>query len=670
MSLLRKKLLLLLAALIACSVLVIGCDGDDDDDDDTSSAPQGSIVSVVFEELSIPATYEEGANLRASSKATVKYDDGVTVEYPLSAEVLYKTGDSDSHGTTVGAMIDKYGDPITMTDGNTRLSNQPDAASFFSRGGKYYHLQQFEDSPGALYLTELGIGEDGSLTPVMYTNTDFSGVEGTMINCSGQKSPWDTHLSAEEDYYFSSYHFDPIAAQYDAQHVDYCEKDGEGNYTGGYIAPEFAPTADNAWWCAAYVKGMITDYLKTDLDGFSEYNYGYVVEVDVDDAGAPFVKNGMKHFSTGKFTPEVAVVMPDNKTMYMLDDGSYTGMFMYKADTARDLSEGTLYMAHINQVSPDNADGGTLGIQWIRLGHASDEEIAEYISRDLHMSDMFDIEDPEDCPANFEMMNVYDTNGASMCVRLKDGTNGSSISSKFASAAEVHQAAAFLEPRKYGVLLGGTTEFSKGEGVTYDWDNNYAYFVMSRVEASMTAGQGTTPTRDDIRLKQNKCGVMFKGTFGPGIDSEGNSIDSSYIVESMTGVVIGKKLSEGDAGADFNYCAEDYPADPDNILYMGKNHLFIAEDTGYHFYNMIWDYNTVTGDLTRIGTVPPGAEVTGAFGNISVDDKMYVTFNAQHPFGESRSNATGSISFSDYYSLDDEKYKGIIGYIKGLPSLK
>jgi secreted PhoX family phosphatase len=667
MSLLGKKFIPFLALLIALGAMVCGCNQKKTD---AASEPQGKIVGIYFDQLPLPASFEEGANLRASAKATAKYENGVSKEFPLSAEVLYKTGDTDSKGAKAGIMLDKNGEEILMEDGTARYSNQPDAASFFIRDGKYYHLQQFEDAPGALFLTSLSFKDDGTMIPASYKSIDFSGVQGTMINCSGQKSPWDTHLSAEEDYYFSSYHFDPVAAKYDAQHVNYCEKDSEGRYTGAYIAPEFAPAADNGWWCAAYVKGMITDYLKTDLAGFNEYNYGYIVEVGVGENGEPFIKNDMKHFSTGKFTPEVAVVMPDKKTMYMLDDGAYTGMFMYKADNEEDISAGTLYMASINQISPDNADGGTLGIQWIKLGHATDSEIKAYVDKGLHMSDMFDIEDPANCPANFSMMYVYDTEGDPMCIRLKDGTKGSEISPKFAGSEEARQAAAFLEPRKYGVLLGGTTEFSKGEGVTYDWDNNYAYFVMSRVEKSMEAGKGTTPSRDDIRLKQNKCGVVFKGTFGSGLDSEGSKIGSKYVVESLTGVIIGKKLGKEDKGSDFNYCAEDYPADPDNILYMGKNQLFIAEDTGYHFYNMIWVFDTVTGKLTRIGTVAPGAEVTGAFGNITRDGMMYVAFNAQHPFGEGRSNAGGSINFADHYSLDGDKYKGVIGYIKGLPDLK
>ncbi|MCX8027485.1 MAG: hypothetical protein N3A62_06500, partial [Thermodesulfovibrionales bacterium] len=121
-----------------------------------------------------------------------------------------------------------------------------------------------------------------------------------------------------------------------------------------------------------------------------------------------------------------------------------------------------------------------------------------------------------------------------------------------------------------------------------------------------------------------------------------------------------------------NFCAIDTIANPDNVLYMGKNLLMIAEDSGFHYNNMLWVYNTETKKLTRIGTVPPGAEVTGAFGNINIGGKKYIAFNAQHPYGESRRNAAGqtvlpSVVSIDIENLKDSKYKGITGYIFGLP---
>ena len=74
------------------------------------------------------------------------------------------------------------------------------------------------------------------------------------------------------------------------------------------------------------------------------YFYGYTPEITVDKNGKTSV---VKHYSTGRFSHELAKVMPDNKTVFYGDDGGNTGMFMYVADKEKDLSSGTLYAANI-----------------------------------------------------------------------------------------------------------------------------------------------------------------------------------------------------------------------------------------------------------------------------------------------------------------------------------
>ncbi|WP_236692956.1 hypothetical protein [Aneurinibacillus tyrosinisolvens] len=57
--------------------------------------------------------------------------------------------------------------------------------------------------------------------------------------------------------------------------------------------------------------------------------------------------------------------MPDNRTVYMGDDGSYTMMFMYVADKTKDLSAGTLYAARWKQTGDQN--GGSANLEWVKL---------------------------------------------------------------------------------------------------------------------------------------------------------------------------------------------------------------------------------------------------------------------------------------------------------------
>jgi secreted PhoX family phosphatase len=80
-----------------------------------------------------------------------------------------------------------------------------------------------------------------------------------------------------------------------------------------------------------------------------------------------------KHYVMGHSSKEQAVIMPDNKTVYMGDDGTDRILFKFVADAEGDLSAGTLYAAKINQ------DGDTLNLDWIELGKGNDSDVAAAI---------------------------------------------------------------------------------------------------------------------------------------------------------------------------------------------------------------------------------------------------------------------------------------------------
>ena len=71
--------------------------------------------------------------------------------------------------------------------------------------------------------------------------------------------------------------------------------------------------------------------------------------------------------------------MPDEKTVYLTDDGYDTVLYKFIADTAGDLSAGTLYAAHVDQ--DDGRDAATTGfdVDWIELGSSSSAEVQAWI---------------------------------------------------------------------------------------------------------------------------------------------------------------------------------------------------------------------------------------------------------------------------------------------------
>ena len=110
-----------------------------------------------------------------------------------------------------------------------------------------------------------------------------------------------------------------------------------------------------------------------------------------------------------------------------------------------DFSAGTLYAAKFDQTGTEK--GGSGDLNWIKLGHGTDEEISDIIDSGMKFSDIFETaEEPTEgftavktnCHKNVEYLKV------------KPG---------------MEKAAAFFEPRRYGAIKGATSEFNKMEGL-------------------------------------------------------------------------------------------------------------------------------------------------------------------------------------------------------------
>ena len=67
-------------------------------------------------------------------------------------------------------------------------------------------------------------------------------------------------------------------------------------------------------------------------------NFGYIVEIDVKNAVALH-----KCYHMGRFSHESAVVMPDNRTVYLTDDHAPACLFKFVADKAGDFRAGNLF---------------------------------------------------------------------------------------------------------------------------------------------------------------------------------------------------------------------------------------------------------------------------------------------------------------------------------------
>jgi len=244
------------------------------------------------------------------------------------------------------------------------------------------------------------------------------------------------------------------------------------------------------------------------------YNYGQVPEITVAANGSTTIE---KHYALGRIAREMVQMMPDQRTAYMGDDGKYTGLFMFIADTAADLSAGSVYAEKWTQTSA--ADAGAATISWIKLGYATDAEIMALIDGGIVFSDIFTASSTDPVDASYKKVR---TNNGVEWLKLNSG---------------MEQAAAYLETRRYAAYLGATTEFNKMEGVAVNAADKKLYVAMSYVEKGMVSDYDATDPADDISQTKISSGVVYHLSLtGTQTDMDSNSIDSSFVATDVSGL--------------------------------------------------------------------------------------------------------------------------------------
>ncbi|MDI6749591.1 MAG: DUF839 domain-containing protein [Rhodocyclaceae bacterium] len=553
-------------------------------------------VSVEFTPTPAPQTDDEMIATYTRSLAKVTFSNGKTRDYPLSYVTLFKNTDPVArvNGKTypAGQIFDARMNPVMEPQGDPALAETADANTLITLGGKLFLVTHWE------YDDVLATGEEARKSKSWYARMpmtmslseivqdkksgrlklkrqqpiDFSAVQGGWIFCNASLTPWNTHLAGEEDY---DLYFVP----------------GE---------KEFKKTQ-------AGLKPMSEVYFRGEKQA-NPYHYGYHVEVEVNKDGTYQV---VKHYEMGRGTWEMAQFANDGRTAFYGDDGNYAGLFMFVGHKANDpAAGGTLYAAKWLQTSPDGSDGGTADLQWLKLGSATHDEIKALIDAGITINDIFELslsEKPDFVPTRAGSAET-------IWLKLKPG---------------MEKAAAFLETRRYAAYLGATTEFTKGEGVAIDHAGKKLYYAMSYIQGPMKANDGGPV--DHIRLKENQAGATYTLDLAGGQkDTEGNPIDSAYVPVRayVEPALLGRPIAADALG---NTADPEAIANPDNLFYVEKMRtLFIGEDSGTHVNNFVWAYNVDTKKLSRILSVPAGAEATGLKVVENLNGHAYILSNDQH----------------------------------------
>lgn len=573
------------------------------------SVSSQSLNDVAFKSVDAPISDAQKRQILTSEEVTINGKS-----YKIGWHTIARTGQVlpslDGKTTEIfGQIKNEAGVPINHKDGSpfvcktSKDGSGPDHTTLHERNGQLYAITQFECGPGAMYISRLEKTAEGGLKAVATSPISQADYYGGWVHCAGMKTPWGSHLGSEE--------YEPNAR---------------------------ALAKDEYYF-------NFTLYFKEGEKALNPYYWGWMPEVTItsDKGDTKYVK----HYAMGRFAHELGYVMPDEKTVYLTDDGVNGALFMFIADQPKDLSAGTLYSAKLEQKSDRN--GGAFNLTWINLGHASDAQIRSYVDKKLSIDAMFEVAKDVNgkCPADFRSVN---TSWGFECLKLKEG---------------MEIAASRLEARRYAAYLGATTEFNKKEGITFNPKTNQLYIAISRVlygmedykksgEASDKYDQGGG---NHIKLPRNDCGGVYRLDIVSGQkDANGVSLASAMVATTFVGEVMGE-MKTYPKGSDYegNKCSVDAIAEPDNLTFIkNSNLLIIGEDTNLRQIDYMWAYNVETKKLTRIFTTPYGSETTSPFWYPNIGGNAYLTAVVQHPYGESDKDKKSS-------PQDIESWVGVVG---------
>lgn len=595
----KRYLSIVTATLIG--LLIVGCGGEEE-----VKKIEKSSNKLSFEEVNPPVTAEDKKSIKTTNKVT--YQDGSVDKLQYKTLIL---ASDVNNGEVFGALKDYTNSSIKNGDNNTipyicdgangnASGSGVDHSSIIKQNGRIFMVSQFECGVGAMYGMELLQDTKGELSVKENSLQYIPQTDGFggWVHCAGVTTPWESHLGSEE--------YEPDARAIETN-LNSTTKLSSGNKYYDEVTKYYWKDENNA----------------NESKNNNPYYYGYIPEVKVDATSSNPTYNYTKHFSMGRGSWELAYIMPDEKTAYLGDDGTDVGFFMYVADKPKDLSSGTLYAAKWIQTSPIGVGQGTADISWIRLGHATNNEIKQIVSTEPKFSDIFEtdtVQAEDSCNAGFTFVK---TNGSKEtgkeCLKLKEGKE---------------KEAAFLETRRYAAYLGATTEFRKEEGITFNPNARKLYVSMSEVEKSMS------DTKGDIKVENNSCGAVYALDISKDnetiYDSTKMKIDSSYVVKNTAAHIVGLPMTyKADSVYAAYTCSADGIANPDNLTYLkDKDILVIGEDTDAHPNDFLWSYDVVSKKLIRIASTPYGSETTSPFWYKDINGFGYLSLVVQHPFGE------------------------------------
>ena len=362
-----------------------------------------------FQEVGIPDTEAKERRVRsASGDYTVLFQGRQSIDG--GEERLGVTQTPDGTDITLDTFAGtQYGAAATNPDCNQFVPTNED-------GTEGYLFTNWENSPGNVTRVFISQDENGEWSADLddamnLANTDsLREVGGTRINCYGDLSPWETMISAEENYAHPRVSLtntvgDVVEAGSGEGILGACQFWNRPNPSEIQNAIDNEYDEVDGWYVQGYwaMTGVefLAYYLGAERDDQSgdtnlattpiddvypnPYRYGYHVDFRDPAAEEP---EAVKYWLMGRASWEAPDFQGDDKTVYGCSDGDSKGIYKFVADEPipsyedTDAIAGTLYAPKITNDAANAAEAGgrnspantPLEIEWIELGHATDRK--------------------------------------------------------------------------------------------------------------------------------------------------------------------------------------------------------------------------------------------------------------------------------------------------------
>jgi len=519
---------------------------------------------------------------------------------------LVQEGDPINGGT------EKWGHPETpdgtdiadiVGESYEGVGHNPDMNFFVSTtddGTEGYLFTNNETTPGAITRTPIS-RTDGSWDADLENAAEienqaaFRDIGGTKINCYGDLSPWETPLSAEEDY--GHPRVNGLATV-----SDIVEQGSGVGLRGGsefYNRPNISEVGDaledifgdDAWspmglWANSGVE-KLAYYLgaepvdrteagntRTPIDDEfpNRYRYGKIVEIADPTAEEP---TPVKHHVFGRAAWECPEVLPDERTVYLASDGGAKGIYKFVADEpipeydSRMDVRGTLFAMKASEIGEGPVAETDLEVEWLELGTASNAEVESWIA------DYDDITQVEylETHAETDWEDDLETALAEADEEVAINGNRDYITDEeiveWAAQYEEHgpdgvdeelRRVPFLETRAAAKEIGASIEFNKAEGIDSHDEaepGDFIYFGISSLGGYMTDEQG------ELRFDEVESGVLYRA-----------ELEDGYDVSRLEPVVVGPNGSDPESLKDVSLI------NVDNVMMMDDGRVLLCEDKG------------------------------------------------------------------------------------------